>query len=477
MPLAQWRGPVPPGERSWEMDAQASARIAKLNEVLAKVPYQYQNHSRLKNDVAALLKTCQTLQPQIGTFSGPGRQVTLFYLYGVLPITYNGATYNIPVTIYFDPPYPAQPPRCFVTPSQGMALKPAHPHVDSGGMIYIPYLNGWNATSSTLTELAGYLTSTFSTAPPVYSTGAAASASRPAGAASTATATATATSFPAAAAAAQPESGPSVFSAVGSALGGLFGGRSEQPPQPPQPQAQPAQPVATVTATPVATVTAIPIPRNRKEQLVLSVTQALRDRWTPVLEPMVSDITKQLAKQRELEAAAKAAEEGLRSVKASAEKAEEQESKLRESQAEMQAFVTLNAGREADPDELREELDPDKRQVLDCLAEEHALEEFLVGLDELLQAHKISTEDFLREVRDVSRRQFLCRVQRQKSMAAIAKAAGVAAPAPVVASATAAPVAASSVPVAHAAPASSGGYPAAAAAAPAPGARRQLVAA
>mmetsp|Transcript_5852 Transcript_5852/g.17401 ORF Transcript_5852/g.17401 Transcript_5852/m.17401 type:complete len:463 (-) Transcript_5852:116-1504(-) len=462
------------------MDAQATIRIAKLDEVLKKVPYQYQNQARVRSDVAALLRTCSTLQPQLGTFSGSGRQVTLFYLYGVLPITYNGATYNIPVTIYFDPPYPNQPPRCFVTPSQGMALKPGHPHVDSGGMVYLPYLNGWNGRSSTLTELVGYLASAFSANPPVYAT---AASSRPSAAAAAATAT------PASAAAAQQDSSGGVFQAVGSALGGLFGGRTDQP-ETPVVQAQPVtaqaqsaggypkagQPVATVTATPVATVTAIPIPRNRKEQLVLAVTSRLQERWAPVLQPVVDDINKQRAKQLELEAGAKAISDEVQSVAAAAEQATEQERKLQESESELRTFVSANAGREPDPDELREELDPDTRQILDCLAEEHALEEFLVGLDELLAAHKISTEDFLREVRDVSRRQFLCRMQRQKSMKAVAAAAGVPEPAPVVVAAAAAPVL--PVAVASAAQAVATAPLPTAERAPVPaGGRRQLVAA
>eukprot|EP00435_Cladocopium_sp_Y103_P022302 s1286_g5.t1 len=55
------------------MDPQAAHRIAKLDEVLRQVPYQYQHKNRLRSDVAQLLQSCKTLQPQTGTFSGGAR--------------------------------------------------------------------------------------------------------------------------------------------------------------------------------------------------------------------------------------------------------------------------------------------------------------------------------------------------------------------------------------------------------------------
>merc|ERR1712039_951244 len=67
--------------------------------------------------------------------------------------------------------------------------------------------------------------------------------------------------------------------------------------------------------------------------------------------------------------------------------------------------------------------DPDSEQALESLAEELALEELLVSLDDLFAAQKISLDDFLREVRDVSRRQFIVRAQRLKSASVAAAAA------------------------------------------------------
>merc|ERR1711879_438193 len=136
-------------------------------------------------------------------------------------------------------------------------------------------------------------------------------------------------------------------------------------------------------------------------------------------------------KQVELEAQAKQVADEISVVNAAVEKNTCLESKLRTAEAEVRNFVEANADHEPDPEELRNAADPDTKQVLDCVAEELALEELLVGLDELFAAHKLTIEDFLREVRDVSRRQFLCRVQRQKAAAALSSAATAAVPAAV----------------------------------------------
>jgi len=357
----------------------ARARITKLDDVLRAVPYQYQDKARLRNDVANLLQHCHTLQPQTGTFSGNGRQVTLFYLYGVLPINYRGATYNIPVTIYFDPPYPRSAPRCFVTPTDKMAVSKNHPNVDQGGMVYCPFLSQWTDRCS-LDTLVGTISSLFAQNPPVYSTEHSASVTRPQAAASV---------------------------------------------------VQPVQP------TPVAHVVARPVTTggqqaSRKEELVRKTTEALKQRWRFVVEPLVEEVNGQLDRGTELRKEAKRVDEELAALKAEEARHKEQVQEVSTLEAELSAFVSANEGKDPDPDDLREDLDADSRQVLDLLAEELALDEFLVALEELLGSKKIGIDDFMREVRDVSRKRFMCQVLRQKTEATVRKAAEETTKAPVV---------------------------------------------
>eukprot|EP00408_Alexandrium_pacificum_P045933 CAMPEP_0171267084 /NCGR_PEP_ID=MMETSP0790-20130122/58977_1 /TAXON_ID=2925 /ORGANISM="Alexandrium catenella, Strain OF101" /LENGTH=330 /DNA_ID=CAMNT_0011735811 /DNA_START=27 /DNA_END=1017 /DNA_ORIENTATION=+ len=300
------------------MDAHAVTRLGRLDEALRQTRADYQNRERLRGDVADLLRECHTLQPRSGSFSSAGRTVDLFYLYGVLPISYKGAEYNVPITVYFDQPYPKQAPRCFVTPSPGMALRKGHQHVDEGGMIHLPYLSSWKERSSTLTELITLMSSAFSVAPPVYSTGAAAA----------------------------PRRGQRQGTGTGAS-----------------PQPGRGQPVA--------------FGRARRDVLLQDVEQALRDRWSGALQPVLAELQEQCDAQERLAS--------------------------------------------DDPSGLSEE--PDGQQISDSLAEELALDELLVALDELLAGKKITLEDFLREVREAGRRQFMCRAQRLKSASVVAAAA------------------------------------------------------
>ncbi|CAJ1421335.1 unnamed protein product, partial [Effrenium voratum] len=323
------------------------------------------------------------------------REVALFYLYGVLPISYHGNTYNIPVTIYFDPPYPQQPPRCFVTPTSGMALKPNHSHVDAGGMIYLPYLSSWSERSSTLPEMVQHMTSSFSSSPPVYST---TTAARPTAEQQAA------------------QSGQGALSGVFNFLGNLTGGQASASPTP----------VVTATAVPVqaqpvATVVATPVPRrNEKEELAKAVTATLKERWPSVVEPLAEDLRQQLDRKKELQKAQKELEQEETKMKDAVHQAAGQKAQLAKMELELRAFLEAEAGLEHDPDAALNSLDADRRQVLDCLSEEMALEELLTALDELLAEKKIAAADFMREVREVSRRQFLCKMMRQKAAKAVA---------------------------------------------------------
>jgi len=338
------------------MDTHVVARLSKLDEVLNQTRAEYHNRERLRTDVASLLRACHTLQPRSGSFSNGGRSVELFYLYGVLPIAYKGAEYNVPVTLYFDHAYPKQPPRCFVTPTPGMALKAGHQHVDEGGMVHVPYLTSWREKTSTLTELVTLVTSAFSVAPPVYAT----------------------------AVTPKPTSSAPLPQAEGG--GGATG--STEPPgrgrfgsgQPSYGRAHSASRPRAGTGDQLTTVG-----RSRKEALVKSASEAARDRWPSAFARLAKELKEQLDMQEQLQA--------------------------------------------EDLDDLGGTNDADNQQALNCLAEELALGELLIGLDELLAAQKITLEDFLREVRDVSRKQFLCRAQRLKSAAVSAAAA----PAPEVA--------------------------------------------
>jgi len=347
------------------------------------------HRDKLKSQVASLLHYTRTLVPTAGTFTSSGRTITLFYLYGVLPINFHGATYNIPVTIYFDPPFPSRPPRCFVTPTTGMSLKAGHPNVDSGGMIYLPYLSNWSESQSTLTELIVTITSVFAERPPVFSNAGAPKQSPPA---------------------------KDVVRGVGAVVTDVLP-RSARDVRVVQPGVAPQVPVSAAEPLPsVASWQPPPQPPSEKERLVQQLTQEIQVRWSAVLLPLVTEANEQLDKQGELESAEARVDDDIRNLQAAWEQSTDQLTKLQELKREMMAYIIKNQAQVPDPLLQRSALSTEEEQVLDLLTEELALEEYLVALDELLSSRKINLDLFVRETREVSRRQFLCKVQREKAM-------------------------------------------------------------
>jgi ESCRT-I complex subunit TSG101 len=110
--------------------------------------------NRVVQDVNNLLRQSNSIASQIGQLvHNDGRSSTLLQLYGTVPIYYKSRQYNIPINIWLVEKYPTHPPTCYVTPTKDMRIKPGHRHVDAMGLIYLPYLNQWNANSSNLAEL------------------------------------------------------------------------------------------------------------------------------------------------------------------------------------------------------------------------------------------------------------------------------------------------------------------------------------
>lgn len=93
----------------------------------------------------------------------------LVSLSGTIPITYHGSTYNIPVLVWCMSYHPAGPPVMFVTPTRTMMIRERHEHVDSSGLVYLPYLSNWDPVQSNIKSAIMAMAQVFSHMPPVYS--------------------------------------------------------------------------------------------------------------------------------------------------------------------------------------------------------------------------------------------------------------------------------------------------------------------
>mmetsp|Transcript_20043 Transcript_20043/g.31509 ORF Transcript_20043/g.31509 Transcript_20043/m.31509 type:complete len:450 (-) Transcript_20043:1486-2835(-) len=143
-----------------------------LGNLIHRIPGVYRDPQRVVRDAESLLST------PIGTHLRPTTEpLTLndgsstppvLVLRGTIPMTYRNVTYNLPVDMYLPPPYPLRPPTVFVRPVVGMAIKENHRHVGLDGRVYLPYLHDWRPGTHELRELVMWMSSLFGSEPPCY---------------------------------------------------------------------------------------------------------------------------------------------------------------------------------------------------------------------------------------------------------------------------------------------------------------------
>ncbi|KAG6911499.1 hypothetical protein DXG01_014573 [Tephrocybe rancida] len=98
-----------------------------------------------------------------------GRTQLLLCVHGLLPISFRGTSYNIPVAVWLTREYPNQPPIAYVVPTNDMLVK-AGKYVDVSGRCNIEYTQHWERKSEScnLSALLEAMQDQFSREPPVY---------------------------------------------------------------------------------------------------------------------------------------------------------------------------------------------------------------------------------------------------------------------------------------------------------------------
>jgi len=331
----------------------------------------YEDPHRLKADVQNLMQVQRALRPKVETFhQGNSGKMTLFYLYGTVPIVYGGQTYNIPMTIYFDPPYPTQPPRCFVSPTADMKIKPRHKHVDDKGMVFLPYLNQWNSTRSTCVDLLTQIIQEFSKDPPVY---------------------------------AAP------------------GSQAAQPAQTAHYQQQPVRPVQQVQqqGKVIHGNVVLPPTTSTKDRALATLQAQARQRIPALLQPIIDEINDQLDMQDQIIAHRAEVESQITGLQAEATKIDRFCQELDETEVKVAAFLEKNAAQDFDVLEFLEPSDALSRQLLDLIAEEQALDDLLLFLEDNLRCRRVTPDEFMEKVRDTCRKIFYSKELRIKVIRAL----------------------------------------------------------
>eukprot|EP00118_Oscarella_pearsei_P025887 m.308966 g.308966 ORF g.308966 m.308966 type:complete len:474 (+) comp45190_c0_seq1:28-1449(+) len=137
-----------------------------VRDELKRLRYNYQDQT--KRDVMTVLANFKDLAPKSDIFvSNQGERKNRLSLNGTIPVTYKGATYNIPVRIWLRLDHPYTSPIPYVIPTESMSIKESR-HVDQTGMVYLPYLHEWNDRRCDLSGLIQVMSVIFSEQPPVF---------------------------------------------------------------------------------------------------------------------------------------------------------------------------------------------------------------------------------------------------------------------------------------------------------------------
>ena len=143
-----------------------------LGSFIHRLSGVYRDPQRVLRDAETLLSSPlgthlrPTTEPLIrndGTSTPP-----VLLLRGTIPMTYRGVTYNLPIDMYLVQEYPIRPPTVFIRPVSSMAIKENHRHVGLDGRVYLPYLHEWKGNTHDLRELVVWMSSLFGSEPPCY---------------------------------------------------------------------------------------------------------------------------------------------------------------------------------------------------------------------------------------------------------------------------------------------------------------------
>lgn len=460
-----------------------------LDNLLSQVPYQVRH--RVKLDIVSLKAKYNSLNPQVGTLiHNNGSESRLVLLTGTVPIRYMGHEYHIPIEIFIPEAYPNLAPKIYVRPTPNMIVKPGHKHVDSEGLVYMPYLMSWIGVSCSLVGLCDHISAVFSSDPPLYSKPAS-----PMGSHSATTATATATVAATVTSAnptlsrrpssmaqyyAQLQGGAGTsagYGAAGSSASPVTASSGGYGASPPAYAGVASVVTAGVGATPSYTANTLGGSDSyqyteqagyRRKELVRKVTHALQTELAVALTSLAAEVDREMEEQVTLEHTKEhTVRAELRALEAQQWRCREKrmeivETKSRELDAwvlQMDPSAKLEGGSvagdddDADPEDAASvgskskagseagsagaaappkidrlvPYDALSAQLVRLLAEQNAIEDAIYSLDHAL-AHGTDVLDvttFLKRMRELGRKQFLCKLHAMKISSALEASAAV----------------------------------------------------
>ncbi|KAK3605192.1 hypothetical protein CHS0354_013003 [Potamilus streckersoni] len=402
---------------------------------------KYKNPDIAKQDVMAVFNAFSDLRPKLDDYVfNDGTKRTLLQLDGTIPVTYRGNIYNIPIAIWLMDTHPYNPPLVYVKPTSSMQIKPG-PNVDSNGKIELPYLREWKYPNSDLLGLIQILTIIFGEEPPVYSKvspsvrppypnqGVGQTPYPPAqGPFSMPMPGQTTPSYPS-----YPnQSGPgSTYPQYPSYPQQNYTGFSGYPPST-YPSSNPPYPTPYPSSTPAsmnypqqpltAAATRPSFSGNQtvtEEHLKLSLLSAVEDKIKRRLRETFAQAQAEMdvlyKTHSDLMQGKDKLDKMIRDLEKEKVEVEGNTQLLRQKDEEVkEALKRLENQDELSIDEAVVTTTPLYRQLVNAFAEEQALDDAIYYLGEALRKNVIDLDVFLKQVRELSRRQFMLRALIQK---------------------------------------------------------------
>lgn len=397
----------------------------KMRQALSK----YQNPDVTRSQVLNVLLVYKSLNYKIEPFVfADGTQKNLFNLQGTIPVTFRGVCYNIPISIWLMDTHPNNAPICYVKPTADMTIKSSM-YVDHNGKIYLPYLHDWLPHTSDLLGLIQVMIVTFGEQPPVYAkkrnekqANMIPYTHQPFMPAPGTGANMPSTAFlpyppstqygggnniyppyPPSASSSMPYPSYNIYGGGNSNYSGQ--GHSGSYPYPPATQPSPTIPGSSGTIT--------------EEHIRASLLSAVEDKLRRRLREQFSQLQAELETLRRTQQELTSGSTYLSELfdKLNREKAELEKNTiiLQDKETELEKEIgKLSDNQSIDVDEAVTTIAPLYKQMLNAFAEEAATEDAIYYLAEGLRSGIIDLDAFLKQVRQLSRRQFMLRALMQR---------------------------------------------------------------
>ncbi|KAK5610980.1 hypothetical protein CRENBAI_023663 [Crenichthys baileyi] len=137
----------------------------KIERILSK----YKFHDVAVAELQKINNIFPDLNPFTGTYTlNDGSQKELLKLSGVIPVKYDGCSYNFPIQLWLLDSFPFTPPICLLKPTSSMVIREGK-HVDAKGRIHLPGLHSWDYPKSSVVGLLTEMITKFEEDPPLSS--------------------------------------------------------------------------------------------------------------------------------------------------------------------------------------------------------------------------------------------------------------------------------------------------------------------